>query len=273
MPFAGKRVLALESRRAAETAELIRRSGGEPFVAPSMKEVPLDENQSARDFGRRVEAGDFDMVIFLTGVGTRYLIEVLSEHHSKDQIAGWLRTVTTVARGPKPSSALRELGVVPNILVPEPNTWREILQVLTDRPERRIAIQEYGRTGPELIEGLEARGASVTLVPVYRYAMPDDVTMLQEAVVRLAQESFEVVLFTSSQQMTHLIDIARDMSLEREVLQGLRKSMIASIGPTMSETLREHGIDPDLEPTHPKLGLLVKEAAERSAETLWAKKI
>src|ERR1022692_2483774 len=35
MPFDGLRVLSLESRRATEIATLIRKQGGDPFVAPS----------------------------------------------------------------------------------------------------------------------------------------------------------------------------------------------------------------------------------------------
>jgi len=42
--FTGLRVLALESRRAAELAKLISTYGGEPVVAPAMREVPLDSN-------------------------------------------------------------------------------------------------------------------------------------------------------------------------------------------------------------------------------------
>ena len=50
MAFAGKRVLSFESRRATETAELIRRNQGEPFVAPSMREAPIERNEEAFRF-------------------------------------------------------------------------------------------------------------------------------------------------------------------------------------------------------------------------------
>jgi uroporphyrinogen-III synthase len=271
MSFAGKRVLSLESRRSSETAELIRRNGGEPFVAPSIREVPVEENQPAFEFAHRLFAADFDMVIFLTGVGTRYLAKLIGTRYPPEQFTEALRKLTVVARGPKPLAALREINVPVAINVPEPNTWREIITAIQGRAERRIAVQEYGRPATELLEALRQRGADVTPVPVYQYGIPEDVRPLREAVSRLAEKSFDVALFTTSQQIPHLLEVAAQMHLESAVNEGLRKSVIASIGPTTSETLREFGFEPDLEPSHPKLGLLVKEAAERADDLLWKK--
>lgn len=271
MSFAGKRVLSFESRRSVETAELIRRNEGEPVVVQSMREVPLEQNEEALRFGTGLLRGDFDMVIFLTGVGTRQLMKVLATQHDPQAIADALKRVTVVARGPKPTAALREINVPPQIIAPEPNTWREIMTSIAGRPERKIAIQEYGRPGEELIEALRAKGAEVTQVPVYTYELPEDLEPLRDAVTRLAQQGIEVTLFTTGQQVVHLMQIAREMGYEDRVLAGIRKSVLASIGPTTTETLSEFGLVPDLEPSHPKLGILVKEAADKSADILWKK--
>jgi uroporphyrinogen-III synthase len=262
MPFAGKRVLSLESRRAQETAELIRKQGGTPVIAPSLREVPLEQNESAFQFAQRLFANEFDMVIFLTGVGTRFLAKLLETRYPPEQFTAALRNLTTVARGPKPSAALRELGVPVKIQVGEPNTWREILQALEGRPERHIAIQEYGKLSTELHKGLQGRGADVTAVSIYQWELPEDLEPLREAARRLAAREIDVSLFTTSTQLIHLLQIARELGIEQEVLSGLRQTIVASIGPTTSETLREQGLAPTLEPAHPKLGLLVKEAAE-----------
>lgn len=266
MLFAGKKVLALESRRAAETAELIRRSGGEPFVAPSMKEVALEENEAAFVFAERLFASDFDLVIFLTGVGTRFLAKLLAERYGATRFPEALREVTVAARGPKPVAALREMNVPIHIVAPEPNTWRELLTQLEGRPERRIAVQEYGKTNEELVQALRARGAEVSTVRVYQWTMPDDTAPLREAIAKLARGEFDVTIFTTSQQVIHLFDMARSMGEDGAVLDGLRESFVASIGPTTTETLLEYGIQPSMEPSHPKLGLLVREAADRSGE-------
>jgi uroporphyrinogen-III synthase len=261
--FSGLRVLSLESRRAAEMAELIRRQGGTPLVSPSMREVPLADNSAAFAFAERLFAGAFDMVVLLTGVGARQLNRLLAARFPESAFADALRNVTVVARGPKPVAALREMGLTAALIAPEPNTWRELLAVTEGRPERRIAVQEYGRPSPELLEGLRSRGAEVTSVRVYRWDLPEDTGPLREAVRGLAAGEFHVVLFTTGVQMGHLARIAREMGLEDAVLQALRRAKVASIGPTTTEALEEFGIQPFMEPSHPKMGYLVKEAAER----------
>jgi len=263
MAFAGRRVLSLESRRAVEMEELIRKQGGEPFLAPSMREVPIEDDEGAFQFADQLYAGEFDMMILLTGVGTRQLNRVLATRHPEAAFANALRRITVVARGPKPVAALREMGLTPAIVAPEPNTWRELLQATESCPERRIAVQEYGRTNPELLEGLRARGAEVTPVRVYHWDLPQDLGPLREAARRLAAGQFDVALFTTAVQIGHLARVAREEGLEEAALDGLRKCMIVSIGPTTTEGLEEFGLTPEFEPSHPKMGFLVKEAAER----------
>ncbi len=268
MSFAGKRVLSFESRRAHETAELIRRNNGVPISAPSMREVPIEQNESAFHFARQLFAGRFDMVIFLTGVGTRFLAKLLATRYPVETFAEALRAVTVVARGPKPSGALREMGVPVTIQVPEPNTWREILGATEDRPERRIAVQEYGKPSTELHEGLRERGAIVTAVTVYQWELPEDLQPLREAARLLSARDIDVSLFTTSTQLVHLLRIAAELGIESETAAGLNQTMIASIGPTTTQTLQEYGFTPDMEPSHPRLGLLVKEASEQANELL-----
>src|ERR1700682_328894 len=81
------RVVSFESRRAAEMAELIRRHGGEPTVAPSMREVPLTETAAELDYLRRLEAGDIDIVVFMTGVGLRLLIDTVAAQWPRNRLA------------------------------------------------------------------------------------------------------------------------------------------------------------------------------------------
>jgi uroporphyrinogen-III synthase len=257
MSFSGLRVLALESRRAAETAELIRKQGGEAFVAPSMREVPVSQNDAVFQFADRLYAGQFDMIILLTGVGTRQLARVLDAAAFIEA----LRKVTIVARGPKPVAVLREMGLAPAIVAPEPNTWRELVQAIEGRPERRIAIQEYGRSNPELIGALRSRGAEVTPVRVYQYGLPEDPEPLREAARRLAAGRFDVVLFTTAVQIEHLAQVALGLGIEDAVFESLRKCRVCSIGPSTTEALEEFGIHPAMEPSHPKLGILIHEAA------------
>lgn len=275
--FAGLRVLALESRRGAELAKLISNYGGEPVVAPAMREVPLESNTEALSFAEALLAGKFDVVIFLTGVGTRAVLSVAETKYRREDFIAALKRTKVVPRGPKPVAVLRELGVTPALTVPEPNTWRELLQSLEDAEKSstdfrlrgaRVALQEYGVSNLELIAGLTERGAIVTRVPVYQWALPEDVGPLESAIHELVAGKIDAVLFTAGIQAAHLFQVAAEMKLEDAVRQGLRRAIVAAIGPSTSEELQRQGIRPDLEPSHPKMGFLVKEAAEQAVSLL-----
>jgi uroporphyrinogen-III synthase len=277
--FAGLRVLSLESRRGPEMAKLIANHGGEAIVAASMREIPLETNTEALAFGRKLLAGEFDMVIFLTGVGTRALARVVQTIHPLDEYLANLRKAAIVARGPKPVAVLREWNVPIALTAPEPNTWREVLRALDENAAvlplkgRRVAVQEYGVSNPELIAGLVARGAQVTSIPVYEWALPADTGPLRSAIAAIARGEIDVILFTTGTQADHLLQIAVEMKQEDALRRALSRMVVASIGPTTSEKLRERGIAPDMEPAHPKMGYLVSEAALRSAEILQKKRI
>lgn len=271
----GLRVVAFETRRAAEIAELIRRHGGEPIIAPSVREVPLSENSAAFEFVRRLDAGAIDIVVLMTGVGLRTLVETVAGEWPRERFAPALARATVVARGTKPAAALRELGLEVDITVPEPNTWREILAALDAQlpvAGKRIAVQEYGVPNQEFLAGLEARGADVLRVPVYRWALPEDIGPLRAAIHELCGGTVDVALFTSATQVYHLFQVAADKDEAARLRAAFAKILVASIGPVCSAALREHGLSPDLEPEHAKMGQLVGEVARRGRAVLDAKR-
>jgi uroporphyrinogen-III synthase len=202
----GLKVVSFESRRAKEMAELIRRYDGEPIVAPSMREVPLSENRAALELLPQLEAAKLDLLILMTGVGTRTLNQALLTQYPQERIVSALRKTQLVARGPKPIAALKELGLVPAVTVPEPNTWREVLATLdaaTTMRGKQIVVQEYGIPNPELISGLEQRGASVKTVSIYRWALPEDLAPLRDAIQKMLRGDIDVALYTNGAQVEH----------------------------------------------------------------------
>jgi len=276
--FNGLSVLALESRRAREIAKLIENLGGVPIVAPSVREVALDSNQEALEFARNLTAGLVDMVIFTTGVGVKALASAIEIVCSREELARRLNNVAIVARGPKPTAALRELGVTVSLMVPEPNTWRELLAVLDQNKEtipvagRRVAVQEYGVTNPELSAGLNERGAIVTLVNVYQWTLPEDLAPLEQAIESIIHGDVHVLLVASSVQIRHLFEVAGRMKKAERLHEALSRVVITSVGPLTSEELRGRGLSVDIECTHPKLGFLVQEAAEEAPQLLKTKR-
>lgn len=269
--FSGLTVGAFESRMAVEMTSLIERYGGQPLVAPALREIPLEDNTEALQFGDRLIAGHFEMIILLTGVGTSTMVETLRTRYPLEAIKSALARTTIVARGPKPTAVLKELGLAPSLTVPEPNTWKDILRTLDQRGsliEVRVAVQEYGRSNPELLAGLRQRGAQVTAVPVYKWALPENLAPLRQVLARVISGEVSVLLITNAAQVDHVVQVLEKDGRTGPFHAALNKMVVASIGPTASERLRQHNWPVDLEPSHPKMGVLVKEASEQAQTVL-----
>lgn len=263
-------MLTLESRRGQEMSRLIETYGGRAVHAPAMREVPLASNLEALKFAEGLFTGEFDVVVFLTGVGTRALASVVEGAHAKEKFLEALRKVVVIARGPKPVAVLREWTVPIALIAPEPNTWHELLRAIDDQKldlhGKHVAVQEYGVCNPELLQGLRERGAHVTPVPVYQWDLPEDTAPLRAAVDQIIARRVDVTLFTTGVQVTHLFQMAGETGKQDALRAGLENVVKASIGPTTSEALRSFGLSVDLEASHPKMGFLVKEAAEKAEE-------
>ncbi|HEX7446134.1 MAG TPA: uroporphyrinogen decarboxylase [Pirellulales bacterium] len=256
-------------------ARLIEKSRGVPAVSPSMREVAVADQREAIDFAHRLISGQIDVVLLLTGYGTRQLVAQAERHVDRTRLLNALSDVVTVVRGPKPQSALKELGLEPTFRVPEPNTWRELLQTLDQQvpvANQTVALQEYGLPNTSLIAGLEARGASVCRIKLYNYDFPEDTGPLEANVRALADGQIDVTLFTSAHQVVNLLRMAEKIGLADDLRQALARVAVASIGPTTSEMLRECELPVDLEPEHSKMGQLVQAAAEQATAILARKR-
>ncbi|HEX9741865.1 MAG TPA: uroporphyrinogen-III synthase [Nitrospiraceae bacterium] len=274
--FDGLTVAAFENRMGPEMTGLIERYGGRPMVAPALREVSLEDNREALQFSARLLADQVDMLILMTGVGLDTLVHVLKTVHPLESIIEALRRITLVARGPKPVAVLKQLGLTPTFTVPEPNTWRDLLKTLdTSCPVLglRVALQEYGATNAELLEELRERGATITRVPVYRWALPEDLSLLRDALGNIASGQVNVLLITNAVQVDHVMQVLTKDGRVDQFTQALTRMVVASVGPIASERLRQYGWPVDIEPSHPKMGTLVKETAEQAATLLNAKRL
>lgn len=273
--LSGLTVAAFESRMAAEIARLIERYGGTPLVAPALREVPLDDNSAALKFGVRLTTERIDILILLTGVGTTALFDLLKSRYPWSSIVAALKQTAIVARGPKPVAALKAFQLHPTLTVPEPNTWVDLISTLDEyRPVKglRVAVQEYGATNPDLLQALKERGAEVFQVPIYKWALPEDLAPLRRTLDHIIAGQVQVLLITNAAQVEHVMQIVTQDGNVEPFRAALKKMVIGSIGPTASEHLRHHDWPIDLEPSHPKMGVLIKEVAERAPSILRLKR-
>jgi len=219
--FSGLRVLSLESRRFQEITKLIANHGGQPMVVSSVREVPLASNREALDFASQLMEGRIDMVILMTGVGVRLLARIVETAYPLEKFVTSLSKIPVIARGPKPAAALRDLNVPIAAIVPEPNTWRELLTLLDQEStllplaQKRVALQEYGVSNPELAAALELRGTVVISVPVYEWALPEDTDPLRDTVAAILRGEIDVFLVTAAVQIRHLFAVAEQMGASK----------------------------------------------------------
>jgi uroporphyrinogen-III synthase len=273
--LSGMQVAIFEARFADEFANLVRKQGGEPVVGPTMVEAPLELGPEVRVFMASLRAGQVDVFLVLTGVGNRKLVQLVSSEMSAEELRDCLNQVLVAARGPKAVKALKELGVKPTLVAPEPHTWQDLLSVVDAAIDVRgkcVALQQYGVPHEQLTRALESRGAKVVQVPVYRWQLPEDLAPLERVIDALCTGAAQVVLFTSGPQAGSLIEVAQRLGREAALRQALQRCVIGSVGPSCTEALRNLELSPDFEPEHGKMGHLVLEAARRAPELLALKR-
>lgn len=271
MAFNGITVASFESRMASEITRLIERHGGQPLVVPVLREISLEDNSVVQEFGVRLMAGRVDMLILLTGVGTTALFDLLKTSYPWSSILTALNHTTIIVRGPKPAAVLKAGGLQATLTVPEPNTWVDVISTLDGHRSLnglRVAVQEYGTSNPDLLRALEQRGAEVFAVPIYKWVLPEDLGPIRRALDNMIAGEVAVLLITNAAQVDHVMQV---LELDEKVeffRSAVAKIVVASIGPTTSERLRHHGWPVDFEPSHPKMGVLVKELSERVSSIL-----
>jgi uroporphyrinogen-III synthase len=273
--LSGLRVAIFESRHAAEFANLVRKQGGEPLLGPSMVEAPLALGPELLAFVDRLRAGQLDALLVLTGVGNRKLVELLAPVMPREELREHLGALVVAARGPKAVGALRELGVRPQVVAPEPHTWQCLLAALEAAlplSGKRVGLQQYGVPHERLTQALAAQGAEVVQIPVYRWQLPEDLGPLEHVAQEICARRVDVVLFTSGPQAGALFEVAARGGLGDELRAALAGLALGSVGPSCSEALRNLELEPDFEPEHGKMGHLVLEAARRAREVLARKR-
>lgn len=267
-PLSNITALAFESRMADSIANLLQNQGARTISAPSMQEVPLENHSAVFSFSEQLLAGEIDILICMTGVGTDMLVKTMKTRYEWAKIHKMLSAITIVSRGPKPARVLRKLKVPIDIKIPEPNTWKEILESFdndertSDLNGKKVAIQEYGEPNENLNKELRERGAELLQTSIYRWALPDDLEPLKKGIHSILNGETDVVLFTSKTQVNHVMKVAEMVASKEELREAFRRVIVASIGPVCSRGIKSHGIQVDFEPSRPKLAVFVSEIAE-----------
>ena len=229
------------------------------MLAPALAEVPDVDDATIRRLVVGLESRPPRAVIFQTGVGTRALFAATDSLGMTPRFLGLLANCVVVARGPKPTAALRSREVRLDRSAKEPYTTVEVLESLEDLSFEGecVVVQRYGETNVELEKALRAKGAEVVEIPTYRWALPVDSGPLAELIDALDRAQVDATVFTSASQAHNLFALAQKLGRDGPLAANLSRTLVASIGPVCSAALREHGVKITLEAKPPKLGPLV----------------
>jgi uroporphyrinogen-III synthase len=254
-----KVVAILETRTGAHLAELVVRRGGVPMLAPALEEVPDIDPQAVLAMLERWRIDPFKICIFQTGVGTRALFSATDAANLTPELKELLAASVVVVRGPKPVGELNARDIRIDIRAASPFTTDMVLTALEGIAVRdcSVLVQRYGATNQALAAALEARGATVHEIATYRWALPANTQPLVDLIDALRQGRVDAVVFTSAVQMHNLYAVAQRAGNAARLAGDLNRSVIASIGPVCSRTLRDYGVTPTLEANPPKLGPLL----------------
>jgi len=255
----GKRVAILEARLGEQLAELVAARGAIPVHAPALAEVPDLDAGAIAELVCSLEARPAALAVFQTGVGTRSLFNATDGLGVTPKFLALLAKSTVVARGPKPTAALRSRGVRIDRGAAEPFTTHEVLAAIGEFPlaGSRVIVQRYGTANTELDQALAARGADVVEIPTYRWSLPADTQPLADLIGALERREIDAVVFTNAEQARNLFLVSQQLKKEQALLAALNATLVASIGPVASAALREAEVKVGVEASPPKLGALM----------------
>jgi uroporphyrinogen-III synthase len=262
------------ARSAAAQADQVRRCGGVPIVAPTLSTAPADEQYQRTAVGRFLDqlvAGRIDLVILLTGVGTRALIAAADELGRRADLRTGLDRARVLTRGYKCTAALRSFGRQPDLIPDLPTTTgvaRELdtyLERFGDLRGRQVAVQAYGTPAAELGAALALHGADVSTIPLYRYRLPGDERPVLNLLDELAGWKLDAVTFTSPPAVTHLFLLAEAHERADLLRADLNRPgvVVAAVGPSTAAALRDHGVTPEVVADPPRLFAMLEALASK----------
>ena len=255
--LSGYTIGVTSDRRRDELAGLLENRGARVVIAPALRIVPIADDAELRAATRACLATPPDIVLVNTGIGMRGWLEAAEGWGLMEPLRAVLSRAYLIARGPKARAAIRAAGLHEQ-WSPEGESYEEVVDHLTARGTAglTVAMQLHGDSQPEYAEALQAVGAQVIEVPVYRWAPPIDPAPLHRLVDLITGRLVDAVTFTSAPAVGALLRAAGQSTTP--LLDALRADVLAAcVGPVTAAPLRRHDI-PVVTPARARLSSLVR---------------
>ncbi len=247
-PLFGKRVLITRTRRqASNLARLLTAQGAIPVELPAIEIEPVADTAPLAAAIDRLRDGGYAWCGFTSANAVELTFEHLAERGLDARSFGRQtarpgKATRVFAIGPATADALRSHGITAD-LMPAEYVAEAVVEAMRPHVSEGDAVllprAESARA--ELLTGLEALGATVDEIPVYRAAVPSEPD--PEALAAIRAGDIDIVTFTSSSTVRNLLAI---LGPDAAVLSGEPRPLIACIGPITAETARENGLAVDV---------------------------
>lgn len=246
----GYRILILETREEALFSRLLAEQGADVLQCPMFAIHDAPDPAPIEAWIHRFIETPFDDLVLMTGEGLRRLMKVARRMTLEQDFIAAIGVARKFARGPKPSRALREIGLESQMTTDKP-TSEGIVEMLArvDLKEHRVGLQLYpDKDHSALIGAIVTQGAEVDTVLPYAYDAQAADTNIVTAIDEMERGAIDAIALTSSGQVRRLIEVAQAHSCEDRLRSGLKRTAIASVGPVVSDELKSHGLRTDISP-------------------------
>lgn len=267
-PLAGYTVGVTADRRADEQMKLLMGRGAECLHGPVIKTHPLGSEEDLRAATEAVISRPPELAILTTGLGVRSWLEAADAIQLGDRLRDVLGDIDLYARGPKATGALVTAGFDVAWTAPRAR-YDDIIDALVARgvTGATVAVQLDGAGAAGLCDRIEALGATVIRVPVYRWSLPEDTSAAERLIRAVAERRVDAVTFTAKPAVENFLEIAGFIGLLDEVVEALSHGVdVFCVGPVCATGFDDYPTVALFVPDRHRLGAMVQQIAGRFAE-------
>ncbi len=242
-PLSGRRILITRAQhQAGSLYTALQTLGADVLAAPMIEIVPPDSYAPLDDALRNL--ANYDWLLLTSANGAAALgsrIEALGL-----TVSGY-PSLQVCAIGPATAHSLQRQGwtlhATPKAYVAEAVVGA-LQASMPDRMAGKRVLLVRAKVARDVIPAeLTRLGAQVHVVEAYQTVMPQDAAAQMKEIFSDARQLPDAVTFTSSSTVKHFFQLLRSAGWDA-LPQGM---LVASIGPITTQTLREHGIEPEIE--------------------------
>ncbi len=235
--------------QAEETADLIERMGGKPYIIPVLEFKMPEDLSPIRNFIEGLQRGKADYTVFMSVNAVRFLLKEAEILGLTSHLYGGLEKTTIIAVGPRTAEELMRHNIHVD-LIPEKYSSDGVVQVLAglDLRGKSVFIPRAKGASPTLRKNLESMGAFVREIHVYEQQIPMNCDKAKAFIKHLTSGRIDAIVFGSSQSVKNFLQVIGAFLTQNSLQENLKRPLIVAIGPETAKTLRDNGLRVDIVP-------------------------